>query len=57
MSFWNASTITALVFVALIVFFLWKDKKNIERHGIIFLRRTEKGIKVLEKFDKADMLK
>ena len=49
MSFWNLNTITALIFIAVILFLLWKDRKNIERHGIIFLRRTEKGIKILEK--------
>ncbi len=48
MSFLNFNTVSALVFVALLVFFLWKDRKNIERQGIVFVRRTKKGIKILE---------
>ncbi len=41
--------ITILVFVLFLIAFLWKDRENIERHGLLFLRRTKKGIELIKR--------
>ncbi len=47
-SFFTPWTISALVFIALVIFILWRDRANVERHGILFIRRTKKGIVLID---------
>ena len=37
--------------------FLWRDRKNIERHSVLFIRRTKKGIGILDNLAKIPGLK
>lgn len=46
LSLWNLSSIA---FIILIIYLIWRDRKNIERHGIIFVRRTKKGLEIIDK--------
>lgn len=38
-----------LVMVGLIGFFLWKDRDKVERHSILFYRRTQRGVDLIDK--------
>lgn len=46
---WNLSII---IFIAVMAAVLWKDRKNIEREGVIFLRRTQRGIDFIDSIAK-----
>jgi len=38
--------------IALIFFLMWRDRKNVERAGILFYRRTKNGIDTIDKIAK-----
>ncbi|MFC1454706.1 site-2 protease family protein [Candidatus Undinarchaeota archaeon] len=46
-----------IAFLILIAIYVWKDRKNIERSSIFFVRRTEKAIHLLDKLAKIPGLK
>ena len=48
----NPRLIFSLVFVAGLSALLWYDRKNIERSSILFVRRTEKGVDLLDSISK-----
>lgn len=41
----------------LLAAYIWRDRANIERVGVLFVRRTRRGIKVLDRFSKVPGLK
>ena len=45
-------TLLAIVLSLLISIYVWKDRKNIERLSVLFVRRTKKGIWLLDKIAK-----
>jgi hypothetical protein len=47
----NARLIFLLGFLAAVALYVWKDKK-LERHSILFIRRTKKGIKSIDRIAK-----
>lgn len=47
----NARLIFLLGFLAVIALYVWRDKK-LERHSILFIRRTKKGIKSIDRIAK-----
>ena len=49
----NPRLVFLLVFTALIGFLLYRDRENVQRHSILFYRRTEKGIDLLDRIAKA----
>jgi membrane-associated protease RseP (regulator of RpoE activity) len=48
----SARLIFAVVFVTGLAALMWKDRKNVERHSILFIRRSEKGINLLDRIAK-----
>jgi len=48
----NPRLIFAVVFAAGLSALMWYDRKNVERHSILFVRRTTKGIDLLDKIAK-----
>ena len=38
-------TVSILVFLAFLALFFYKDRKNVERQGVLLLRKTKKGRK------------
>jgi hypothetical protein len=47
----NARLIFLLGFLAAVALYVWRDKK-LERHSILFIRRTKKGIKSIDRIAK-----
>lgn len=47
----NARLIFLLAFLAAVALYVWRDKK-LERHSILFIRRTKKGIKSIDRIAK-----
>jgi membrane-associated protease RseP (regulator of RpoE activity) len=41
-------TWSVIIFVAILAVFIWKDRKNFKREGIVLLRRTQIGLKFFE---------
>ena len=48
----NPRLIFSIIFLAGLGALLWKDRNEIERHSILILRRTEKGIDLLDRIAK-----
>lgn len=48
----NPRLIFAILFTAGVVATLWIDRNKIERHSILFIRRTQKGIDLLDRIAK-----
>ncbi len=38
-----------IIFVAIIAIIIWRDRENIERHSVLIVRRTRKGIEFIKK--------
>lgn len=38
-----------IVLVAVVGFFLWRDRDKVERHSILFYRRTQKGVELIDR--------
>jgi len=47
--FMDVDMIALLVFVAVILVFVWRDRENIERHSVLIYRRTDHGIEWLDR--------
>lgn len=45
-------TVFLVVFVAAMVFFLYRDRNKMQRHTIIFFRRTKRGIETIDRIAK-----
>lgn len=45
----NLNTLSIIAFILLAVFLLWRDRENIERHSIVFVRRTKEGVHILDR--------
>lgn len=45
----NPRLVFSVIFVTGLAALLWFDRKNIERNSIVFVRRTEKGVELLDK--------
>ncbi len=46
--FLTPNTIAMVLVVGFVVWLLWRDRDNIERHSIVIIRRTERGITFLD---------
>ncbi len=44
----NPRLIFAIVFVTALSLFMWRDRENVERHFILFYRRTEHGLEYID---------
>ena len=40
-----------ILFALLLTGILIRDRKNVERNGIMIMRRTERGVKIIDKID------
>ena len=49
----NPRLVFLVVFTALISFLMYRDRRNVERHSILFYRRTKKGIDMIDRVAKA----
>jgi hypothetical protein len=47
----NARLIFLLAFLASVALYVWRDKE-LERHSILFIRRTKRGIKSIDRIAK-----
>lgn len=52
MSFIKYDLIFLLVFCIGLVWFLYKNRKNVDKEGILFLYKTQLGVKFIERFSK-----
>ncbi len=41
--------LSVLAFLAVVAAVVWWDRRNIERHGIVFIRRTDRGIGLIDR--------
>lgn len=48
----NPRLIFLVVFTALIGFLMYRDRENVQRHSILFYRRTKKGIDLIDRIAK-----
>lgn len=48
----NPRLIFSVIFIAGLSALMWFDRKNVERHSILFVRRTKRGINLLDKIAK-----
>lgn len=48
----NPRLIFLILFTLTLTALMWKDRKNVNRHSILFYRRTEKGIEIIDKIAK-----
>lgn len=46
--FLTPNTIAMVLLVGFVAWLLWRDRENIERHSIVIIRRTDKGISFLD---------
>jgi len=44
--------LSVLIFLSIVVFFLYRDRKNIKREGLFLIRPTKKGIELLDRIAK-----
>lgn len=44
----DPNILSIIVFLAFAAYLLWRDRENIERYSVIFVRRTKKGIHYLD---------
>ncbi len=49
----NPRLVFLIVFTALLGYLMYRDRENVERHSILFYRRTEKGIDLIDRIAKA----
>lgn len=45
----DPNTLSIIVFLLVAVAVIWRDRENIERYSIVFVRRTQKGIDILDR--------
>lgn len=43
------NVLSIVAFLAVLAFLLWRDRENIERYGIVFVRRTQHGIDYIDR--------
>lgn len=43
------NTVSIAVFIAVLSYLLWRDRANIERYTILFIRRTDHGVELLDR--------
>lgn len=48
----NPRLIFTVIFVTGLSALMWMDRKNVERHSILFIRRTKRGIEILDRIAK-----
>jgi len=49
----NPRLVFLLGFITVLSFLMYRDRENVERHSILFYRRTKNGIKLIDKIAKA----
>ena len=49
----NPRLVFLVVFTALIGFLMYRDRENVQRHSILFYRRTKRGIDLIDRIAKA----
>lgn len=43
----DLNIVSIILFIALAAYVMWRDRANIERHSVVFVRRTKRGINFL----------
>lgn len=48
----NIRAIFFIVFISAVAYLIWRDRENVQRESILFFRRTERGVEIIDRIAK-----